>query len=160
MAKRNKSKPYGRTTWNGQVIDNRTASALKWVQRKAGIPVVVVQGSYKAGNGASASAGTHDKGGVVDCSVNGLSRKQRIRLVRALKQAGFAAWYRRPMPGVWGPHIHAVLRGHRNLAPGAAAQVPSYDAHRNGLANNAYDRTWRPKRPRRWSHRRNRPIVK
>ena len=157
MAKRNKSKPYGRTTWNGQVIDNRTASALKWVQRKAGIPVVVVQGSYKAGNGAAASAGTHDGGGVVDVQTIHLTRQQRVRLMRWAKRAGFAAWFRN-WPG--NVHAHWVLRGHRNLDPSAAAQVRSYDAHRDGLAGNAYDPTWRPRKPRRWSHRRNKPIVK
>ena len=157
MAKRNKSKPYGRTTWNGQVIDNRTASALKWVQRKAGIPVVVVQGSYKAGNGAAASAGTHDGGGVVDVQTIHLTRQQRVRLMRWAKRAGFAAWFRNWPRNV---HAHWVLRGHRNLDPSAAAQVRSYDAHRDGLAGNAYDPTWRPRKPRRWSHRRNKPIVK
>ena len=37
------------------------------------------------------------------------------------------------------PHIHAVLRGHRNLAPLAAQQVTAYDTHRDGLAGNGYE---------------------
>ena len=162
----NRTKPYGRTAYSGKAVDNRTYTALRWVARKAGVPVIVVQGSYTSelpNGGAEASRGTHDLGGVVDLHVRSLTRKQRIRLVRYMKRAGFAAWYRKELwqngTLVWGPHIHAVLRGHRNLAPLAAQQVTAYDTHRDGLAGNGYDRTWRPKRKRRWSHRQNKPIL-
>jgi len=162
----NRTKPYGRTTYSGKAVDNRTYTALRWVARKAGVPVIVVQGSYTSelpNGGAEASRGTHDLGGVVDLHVRSLTRKQRIRLVRYMKRAGFAAWYRKELwqngTLVWGPHIHAVLRGHRNLAPLAAQQVTAYDNRLDGLVTRLRDRTWRPLVSRRWSHRRNAPVL-
>ena len=161
----NASPPYQLTWWDNpawkadEPVDQRTKSALQWVERKTGIKIIVLQGSYQAkfGGGATASAHTHDQGGVVDVATAHLSRLQRIKLNRWAKRAGFAAWYRN-WPG--NRHAHWVLRGHRDLHPEAAAQVRSYDAHRDGLFHNLWDRTWRPRRPRRWNHRRNRPIVK
>lgn len=158
-----KTDPYKIVWWvntqrSNEPVDARTKSALEWVEKKSGIKITVVQGSYQArfGGGASASAGTHDQGGVVDVMTINLTRRQRIKLIRWAKRAGFAAWYRN-WPG--NQHSHWVLRGHRNLAPLAAEQVRSYDAHRNGLADNAFDRSWRPKKSRRWSYRKNRPVI-
>ena len=167
MGKRtgNTSAPYALTSWDNpqswipdEPIDQRTKSALKWVERKSGVKITVVQGSYQArfGGGAGASAGTHDAGGVVDVMTIHLTRRQRIRLIRWAKKAGFAAWYRN-WPG--NVHSHWVLRGHRNLAPLAAQQVRDFDNGRTGLVGALLDRTWRPKVPRRWSHRKNRPIL-
>ena len=58
----NASKPYGRRTWRGRTLDNRTISAIKWAERNY-IEVaprkrrawVVTQGSYNPG-GVTASA--------------------------------------------------------------------------------------------------------
>ena len=157
----NTTDPYAVTWVWGEPVDRRTASFLQWVERKSGVPVRVVQGSYqkKYGGGAAASAGTHDGGGVVDLSISGLSRKQRVRLMRYIKRGGGFAWYRRGPGWVGTEHIHAGLRKHRNLAAGAAQQERDYDNRRNGLVSNLPDKTWRPKKPRRWSHRRNKPIV-
>lgn len=152
--------PYGRCLLQGKTCDNRTKSAFEYANRafskKTGKSLVVVQGCYHAG--VSASAGTHDGGGVLDCSVAGLTSKQIHQAVGALRKAGFAAWHRTPLPGVWGAHIHAVLIGHKNAAPLAKSQMQNYKDHRDGLADNAVDNSWRPK-SRVWSHRRDRPIV-
>jgi hypothetical protein len=136
--------PYTRTTRNGQVIDQLTNYAMYAAERRLGYDqgsLDVIQGSYKAGDGAPQSAGTHDGGGVVDLTENDWSAK-----VHALRAVGFAAWHR---PQNWDGrggmgHIHAVLIGNVKLAPEAKAQVEAYRAHRIGLANNAADPTWHP----------------
>ena len=164
MATVNKSDPYKRVQWRGVTLDERTKSALIWAEKhylavapKKRKPWRIGQGSFSF---AQASAGTHSKGGTLDIMFAGLTRKQRRATVKWLRRAGFAAWAREG--AVWGAnndHCHAVLLGHRTLSLEAAKQTDSYRAHRDGLAGNAYDPTWRPKRPRRWSHRQNRPVL-
>ena len=156
------SKPYAKRTWRGHTFDNRTISAIIWAEKryleaapKKRRPWVVSQGSYNPG-GVNASAGTHDLGGVWDCSITGMNHKQIRATVKWLRKAGFAAWFR-DWPG--NQHIHAVLLGHRVMSPGARSQCDSYRANRDGLAGNNIDHTWRPRRPRRWSHRKNRPMI-
>jgi hypothetical protein len=160
----NKTDPYKRVAFRGVTVDERTKSALLWaegkyrkVAPKKRAPWRLGQGSYSNG---SLSAGTHSGGGAVDVMFAGLNAKQRRATVKWLRKAGFAAWAREG--AVWGTnndHYHAVLRGHRNLSPEAAAQVADYDNGRNGLATSLPDHTWRPKRKRRWSHRQNKPIL-
>lgn len=160
-------KPYKRTTWRGVRVDGRTLSALEWVDQRfhdeTGKRVELAQGSYNAG-GVSASAGTHDGGGVVDCRTVPLTKEQRTRLVHLLKRAGFAAWYRPAAPGVWGEHVHACLIGtkpgtyHRTMSAGARRQVDAFLAGRDGLAGNRRDNTYRVKPQVRWSHKRRKPV--
>lgn len=159
------TRPYGRTWFRGVQLDNRTKSALLWAEgRYVGVapkvrrPWTLAQGSYNAG-GVVNSAGTHDGGGAVDIGAASLSDKQVRASVKWLRKAGFAAWFRPAAPGVWGPHIHAILLGHRTASPGARQQMDAYRNHRDGLAGNRIDPAWRPKRPRRWSHLKNRPVV-
>jgi hypothetical protein len=104
---------------------------------KIGGNLRVTQGSYN--RSVAASGGTHDGGGVLDFSVRGLTRPQINRRVKALRTVGFAAWYRPPLPGVWGPHIHAVAIGTRDLSPVARRQVLAYRAGRDGLRGNRVD---------------------
>ena len=118
-------------------VDWKTRAALEEAQALLGYPLTVVQGSYH--QGVSASAGTHDGGGVVDLLAWDWQRK-----VKALRKVGFAAWYRPPVRGLWGPHIHAVLIDHGKLAPVAARQVIAYRNGRDGLRSNLPDRFWRP----------------
>lgn len=106
---------------------------------KIGGPLKVTQGGFNAG-GVKASAGTHDRAGVVDFSVRGLTLAQINRRVRALRTVGFAAWHRFPSEGPWGQHIHAVAVGCDNLAPVAARQVIALRHGRNGLRSNRPDR--------------------
>jgi len=162
---RRRTEPYRKRTYRGVTLDNRTISALEWAERhyldvapKKRHKFVIVQGSYNSGV-VGVSKGTHDGGGALDLSVSGLNAKQIAAQVKWLRKAGFAAWFRKALPGVWGPHIHAILLGHRNASEGAKQQMVSYKQHRDGLAGNAYDQTWRPKVERRWSHRQKRPIL-
>lgn len=158
------SDPYARTTWQGKVVDYRTKTALLWAQKRfqrkyPKARLELAQGSYNKG-GVSASAGTHDLGGVVDVRTVPLSKGERKRMLRSLRRAGFAAWVRDSRDGM-DPHIHCVLLKHRDgfIAPLAAAQATDYLSGRNGLANHARDRnTWRPDPLVRWSHKRGKPV--
>ena len=158
------SDPYKRRMFRGVSLDNRTISALLWAEKrylevapKKRKPFMLAQGSYSTS--VNASGQTHAGGGAIDIGAYTLTDRQRKAAVKWLRRAGFAAWYRPPYNGVWGPHIHAILRGHRNASPAAKAQMVAYDNHRDGLAGNAYDKTWRPKRSRRWSHKQRKPII-
>lgn len=137
------STPTTRSTWRGVTLNARTIAMLEWAEARIGIVLVPSQGSYNAG-GVGASAGTHDGGGAVDLKIGKYSADQIDKVVAALRQAGFAAWHRENLPGVWGPHIHAVALGDAQLSPAAKQQVVAYKAGRDGLAGNAVDNTWRP----------------
>lgn len=132
-------KPYAKTTYDGEVVDRLTKRALKKVAKRLGYNLTLLQGSYNAGE-VSASAGTHDGGGVVDLAPYDWQRK-----VTALRAVGFAAWFRPAIPGEWEDHIHAVLIGNEKLSPAAKAQVADYYKGLNGLASHAPDPFGRPK---------------
>ena len=125
--------PYDRTTYDGRTVDWLTRAALEATAKRLGYDLTIVQGSYNAG-GVSASAGTHDGGGVVDLAPWDWQNK-----VRELRRTGFAAWHRPAIPGLWGEHIHAVLIGNRKLAPAAKVQVAEYLRGENGLASHGPD---------------------
>lgn len=155
--------PYARRWVQGKQTDNRSQSALEWAQKgyiakapKKRRPWSITQGGYNAG-GVGASAGTHDGGGAYDLSVNGLNDKQIRAMVKWLRKAGFAAWFRN-WPG--NRHVHAILLGHRTASPGAKQQMDSYRAGRDGLAANLLDSTWRPNPLVRWSHKQGKPIPR
>lgn len=156
-----RSSPYERVGWRGVTLDARTASAMDWVAARVKNYVRPAQGSW---SGADASAGTHSGSSAIDVGVAGWSLREIQELTNVMRRAGFAAWYRPPaaatgnFPG-WGPHVHAILIGGKMMSPQAAAQVVAYKNGRNGLANNAYDYSWRPRIPRRWSHRLRRPVL-
>lgn len=155
-AKKKKPGPYARVTWRGVVLDARTASAMDWVAKRVKPQVVPAQGSW---SGALASAGTHNGSSAIDVGVLGWADADIRRLVNVMRRAGFAAWFRPEVAGLWGPHVHAILIGGKLIAPAAQAQIVAYKNRRNGLANNAPDNTWRPRIPRRWNYRLNRPVL-
>ena len=139
--------PGSRVTYLGRTVDTRTRAMLREAQRRAGRTISLTQGSYHRGVGAS--AGTHDGGGVVDVSVAGMSSSTRTAVVRRLREVGFAAWYRPAIPGVWGPHVHAVAISDPDLATAAQTQVGDYYLGRDGLSGRGADtgpavteRTW------------------
>ncbi|MGW6257609.1 peptidoglycan-binding domain-containing protein [Streptomyces sp. NPDC055085] len=128
---------YTRTSYGGRTVNQRTKVMLQAAADKYGHSLTLVQGSYNRG-GVSASAGTHDGGGVVDVNVTGLSTASRNAIVLALRKAGFAAWLRTPAEG-FQYHIHACAIGDREMAPVARDQVRAYFNGRNGLAGNGRD---------------------
>lgn len=119
---------------DGKTVNTRTADMIKAAEKKAGINFTLTQGSYNPG-GVGASAGTHDGGGAIDISVNGINKSAAVK---ALREVGFAAWSRTPAQG-FDPHIHAVAISDTDLAPGAAKQVGDYYIGKNGLASGAKD---------------------
>jgi peptidoglycan hydrolase-like protein with peptidoglycan-binding domain len=129
-----------RTTYTGKTVNERTRRMLAAADGKVAFSLVLSQGSYNAG-GVSASAGTHDGGGVVDVSVGNLSTTQRWQAVHALRAVGFAAWLRTPSQGDWPYHIHAVAIGDTDLSTSARDQVADYNVGRNGQASHAHDNT-------------------
>ena len=88
----------------------------------------ITQGSYT--NAVEASFGTHAGGGAVDLSVMEPGTYQIlyediVPLIQALRQSGFAAWYRdldELYPGS-PAHIHAIAIGDRALSLAAREQL-------------------------------------
>lgn len=132
---------YKRVTVDGKTLNLRTAKMLARAEARLGLDLYVVQGSYNKGVGAS--AGTHDGGGAIDLSVRGLSASKITEVVRQLRKVGFAAWYRpelwRNGEKVWGPHIHAVAIGDKEMDPSARDQVEEYYAGKDGLVGDGAD---------------------
>ena len=140
--------PGARVSTGGFVVNTRTQSMLAEAERLLGRTLVLEQGSYNPG-GDPTSAGTHDGGGVVDISVDGMSAATRTSVARALRRVGFAAWVRSPSQGDWPWHIHAAAISDTDLSSQAQHQTGDYYLGLNGLANRAPDdgpqvaiRTW------------------
>lgn len=121
-----------RVTINGETITGRTRAMLEAAQALYDGPgdlLRIVQGSYT--DDVAGSFGTHAGGGAVDLSIRD-PRRPEVRLfgdveamVAALRQAGFAAWYRGPDEVFAGsvPHLHAIAVGDPELAPAAVDQL-------------------------------------
>jgi len=118
---------------DGKTLNYRTAQMLKRAEERLGESLYVVQGSYSSG--VSQSAGTHDGGGAIDVSPT----NDPNRVVRELREVGFAAWHRTADQGDWNAHIHAIAIGDSESSSGARQQVQAYYSGRNGLASNAQD---------------------
>ena len=127
------SDDYSLLEINGHQLNQRTYEMLQTAQRLySGVIDItgnaITQGSYT--NAVEASFGTHAGGGAVDLSVmepgtyNILSSDIEP-LIQALRQAGFAAWYRNLdeiYPGS-PAHIHAIAIGDRTLSLAAREQL-------------------------------------
>lgn len=140
--------PGARRTRDGFVVNARTDRMLAEAERRLGRDLVLSQGSYNPG-GDPTSVGTHDGGGVVDISVDGMSARTRTAVARALREVGFAAWVRNPSQGNWPWHIHAAAISDTDLSGNAQHQTGDYYLGLNGLANRGPDdgpkvaiRTW------------------
>lgn len=123
------------TSGRALVLDDRTLAKLRHAEARLGFTFTVVQGSYRSGEGAAASAGTHDRGGVIDLRTWNLPADiAPERAVRVLRESGLIAWYRTQAQG-FDPHIHAIDYGNPDLAPAAAGQVKAWEQGYNGLAS-------------------------
>jgi peptidoglycan hydrolase-like protein with peptidoglycan-binding domain len=125
-------------TGGGILINTRTQDMLAEAQRLLNRTLTLSQGSYNPG-GDPTSAGTHDGGGVVDVSVDGMTGATRTQVAKALRQVGFAAWIRNPSQADWPWHIHAVAISDTDLSTQAQNQVGDYYLGMNGLANRGPD---------------------
>lgn len=130
---------YRRVTYTGKTINVRTRimleRAVEHLAEHYRWSPYLVQGSYNPG--VSASAGTHDGGGVIDIRTSTMTRRGQDLCVQALRKAGFAAWLR--LPPTFGTHIHAVAIGDRELSPAAQSQIEQWRNDTNGLANHGPD---------------------
>lgn len=140
--------PGTRVSTGGFVINTRTRSMLAEAKRLLGRDLKLDQGSYNP-DGDPTSAGTHDGGGVVDISVEGMNSATRTAVVRALRLVGFAAWVRNPQQDDWPWHIHATAISDTGLSRQAQHQIGDYYLGLNGLAGRGPDdgprvtiRTW------------------
>jgi hypothetical protein len=124
-----------KTTVDGKTVNVRTREMLELWQFNALTDYYVVQGSYNSG--VSQSAGTHDGGGAVDLSLYGIDDKPWH--VKQGRLAGWAAYWRRTLPGVWNEHIHAIAIGDDELSSGARAQVADYYDGQDALAGSNPD---------------------
>jgi len=115
------------------------------VADELGFEPTIVQGAFmtRAGGGAGASAGYHDKAGCLDLRTWDRTAEQQEQMVRVLRRMGAAAWRRDQRHGM-DPHIHFVLGADQPLDDGAAYQWRQYLDGRDGLAGNGPDYEWRP----------------
>ena len=95
-----------RRTWSGVTLNVRTIRMLKTAGHLIGgrsCTLDVTKGSYTGPD--SSSQGTHAGGGAVDISIRTRCGRTVKRMVRKLRQVGFAAWFRN-----WSgnQHIHAA----------------------------------------------------
>jgi hypothetical protein len=136
-----KAPAYAVRDINGAKITNRTLAMLAYAQNLAGFKFRISQGGFKPSTPSSGS--THNKE-ALDIGTRELSATNRKKMIRALKDAGFAVWYRAPnWDGKGGAeHAHALPIGGQ-LSDSASRQVAAYLAGRNGLNDNAPDRTYR-----------------
>lgn len=152
-------KAYDKITWRGVTLNRRTAAALEWAEKKSGVKVSPSQGSYNTS--VDASGTTHAGGGAVDIRTVYLSKTARVKLVKTLKDAGFAAWHRKAVPGLWGEHIHAIALDDRSASASAKWQMGEYLAGRNGLTNQAKDPgAYRPKPQTKFNYQRGKPVPR
>jgi hypothetical protein len=124
--------PFEKVTFRGRLMDRKTQAFLEAMESRLGYELTVVQGCYSnPATKVSASAGTHDGGGVVDLAAWDWERKVKV----AADLGGFP-YHRDDLPGVWGEHIHVGIRDHGRLAPAAQRQQQDWDARppRDGLA--------------------------
>ena len=132
---------YRHVSYRGVTMNVRTKVMLQRAEaiaHKLGVPVPfqISQGSYS--HSVSASGGTHDGGGALDIRDVMYSRSTQLKMVKALRMAGFAAWSRGHGDGM-PQHIHAIAIGDRQMSGAARNQVNAYFHGRNGLANNGQD---------------------
>ncbi|MFU8827569.1 MAG: hypothetical protein ACNA70_08775 [Brevefilum sp.] len=140
------SENYGRITINGRVLNLRTYEMLQYAASLYGGEIditgdAITQGSYTAA--VEASFGTHSGGGAVDLSVMfpgtyTIHEADIEPLIRALRLAGFAAWYRDFDELYDGSpvHIHAIAIGDQELSWAARQQLTGlhgYFQGNNGL---------------------------
>lgn len=127
------------TSGRALILDDTSVAKLRAAEARLNFKFTIVQGSYRGSNGAAASAGTHDAGGVFDLRTWNIPPSIGVnKAVRVLRECGLIAWHRTRAQG-FDDHIHAIDYGNRNLSPSAARQVVAWENGRNGLANNGPD---------------------
>lgn len=127
---------YEQTLSSGHVINRRTATLLRRAEMllKASFPLVVIKGSYLSNTALGAHP--HNGGGAIDLAIMNDDPQQIERAVQALRQVGFAAWYRDRQRG---RHIHAIAIGDRDMSAAARWQIKAYFEGKNGRSTSQPD---------------------
>jgi hypothetical protein len=127
------SENYDRISINGHQLNQRTYEMLTYAAQLYGGAIditgsAITQGSFT--RAVEASFGTHSGGGAVDLSVMApgtftILEEDIEPLIRALRLAGFAAWYRDFNVLYEGSpvHIHAIAIGDRELSLAGREQL-------------------------------------
>jgi hypothetical protein len=149
--------------WRGVKITARMRDMIRYAERRfqkryPGVTFVPTQGSWANG---SLSGGTHSGAGAIDWRTWHMTAAQRIYMIRCLKDAGAAIWFR---PKNWdgnggAEHAHMLDRVTTGMDPGAKWQVAQYDARRSGLRSNRVDLTYRTKPAVKWSYPLGKPVA-
>lgn len=134
---------YERVYRDGHVLNRRTLAMLEASERRSGVRVLLIQGSYNTS--VSASGGTHEGGGAWDVWPVSGSYDDAVRFTKAARQTGVAQWIRSPNQGPWGYHCHGICIADKQLSPAARQQVVEYYAGYDGLAGSGRDYGWRPR---------------
>lgn len=103
---------------------------VAYVEHETGVDLAarIIQ----AQGGSQLSAGTHWDGAAVDLRTRGLTSAQIAAVVAALRELGWAAWFR---DWVGNQHIHAAAHLGWSVATGCLYQVRAYKAGFNGLGS-------------------------
>lgn len=140
--------PYEHVWFRGKLIDQATACLMLEAEEILGYQLTFIQGI----GGAPTSAGTHLKGRAGD-----LAAWDHKRKVRVLRDLGACAYYRPTIRGLWNAHVHFINAlnawdNQQGIAPAGFRQIASYLAHRDGLAYNRWDPTYRPSPARHYNY--------
>jgi len=128
-----------RVSFRGVTVNERTRAMVYGAERILGYQLTFTQGSYHPG--VPESAGVHDGGGALDVRTDGWPMSKVWQTVKALRQVGFAAWYRHP-PQLRRKHIHAMAIGDYDINPGIATdQIGDYLVGKDGLEGHRPDET-------------------
>jgi len=134
---------YTRVEVNGWTLNQRTLSMLAHAQELYGGEIeltgyAITQGSYH--DNGSASFGTHLGGGAVDLSVMRRGTYTILwddipAMIRALRAAGFAAWFRDygELYQDSAYHIHAIAIGDQELSTAAQEQLTGPSGYFRGF---------------------------
>ena len=129
-----------RVSFRGVTVNERTKAMIYGAERILGYQLNFAQGSYHPGT--SQSAGTHDGGGALDVDLSNWSMTKIWGTVKALRQVGFAAWYRPYLSGHWNRHIHAMAIGDYDISRGIGNdQIGDYLVGKDGLSGHGPDNT-------------------
>ncbi len=120
-------------------MNQRTKAMLLGAEKILGYQLSISQGGYNPG-GVDDSAGTHDGGGALDIRVFDWTMDKVWRTVKALRQVGFAAWYRHP-PQLKYKHIHVMAIGDYDVSTNANYQIGDYLVGKDGLKQHRPDET-------------------
>lgn len=125
--------PLSKVIFRGKLVDAWVMCLLLKAEAELGYRLSIMQGCFSKGS-VSASAGTHDLGGVCD-----LAAYDWVNKVTVLGDLGGYPYHRLYTPGVWPEHIHCGVRNHGNRADLLVAQQRDWDSRppKNGLVGHA-----------------------